>query len=443
MSLKNETSFKIIYISTPGGMNLLEKLYTDVQDPLYRATQENFMVYKKEPKEIKDEDRGKLMTDPIPNPWSKKSKYTDVMLSKFKKPSHPKSILKNSKFKSNLKSSDTADIKDSNFSEDTRKFFKYLAENRLMGGSTEVSANKTNKTPVSENSKVEVDDNLLESMSSMVNMNDLSKIISSNLSNTSNQSSTQNNSEIKNDSNTMNMLTQMLQSMQTTDTMQQSRDEKFTDELEQLKNMGFSDVQKNIEVLTICNGDFILVIGDFNIPLLTTDIPLAFKGLLKSKKINRIICTGNFCSESTLNDLRRVNLNLCGSFGDYDSLVYRLPSISDSLVTTIQGLKFGIFHGHNTCPVNNCMEIKLMNVDMDCDVVITGNNTECYAYTSHGKIYLNPGSATGTSFLNGKTVIASFILLDIAATKKTETNMTAYLYRYKDGLVDTEKLVFR
>ena len=64
----------------------------------------------------------------------------------------------------------------------------------------------------------------------------------------------------------------------------------------------------------------VLVIGDLHIPHRIHDLPLKFKKLLVTGKIQQILCTGNVCDRETYEYLRTVSPDVHVVRGDYDEV---------------------------------------------------------------------------------------------------------------------------
>ena len=84
--------------------------------------------------------------------------------------------------------------------------------------------------------------------------------------------------------------------------------------------------------------------------------------------------------------------------GDFDDGTF-LPNVADSLPETktvkIGAFQLGLCHGHQVVPWGDSEALGAMQRQLDCDVLVTGHTHVFGAYEREGKLYINPGSATG------------------------------------------------
>ena len=88
--------------------------------------------------------------------------------------------------------------------------------------------------------------------------------------------------------------------------------------------------------------DFILFLGDFNIPHQQIDIPSKFKEFIESDKVGTVLCTGNVCNQQTLKYLQELKSDLHIVRGDQDQ-VRDFPEIK---LISVNGIKIVLIHGH-------------------------------------------------------------------------------------------------
>ena len=67
----------------------------------------------------------------------------------------------------------------------------------------------------------------------------------------------------------------------------------------------------------------------------------------------------------------------------------------DQKVVTVGEFRIGLCHGHQIVPWNDQQTLQLMQRQLNVDILITGNSHGFEAFEKEGKLYLNPGSATG------------------------------------------------
>uniref|UniRef100_A0A7S0MGT0 Vacuolar protein sorting-associated protein 29 n=1 Tax=Cryptomonas curvata TaxID=233186 RepID=A0A7S0MGT0_9CRYP len=162
----------------------------------------------------------------------------------------------------------------------------------------------------------------------------------------------------------------------------------------------------------------VLVIGDMHIPHRVQSIPDKFKKLLVPDKIQSVICTGNLCCKEQFDYLKSLSGDVHIVKGDFDEGNY-----PENKVMTYHNWKIGVCHGHQIVPWGDIEAMSMLQRQLDVDVLVTGH-THKFAISSHeGKLFVNPGSATGAySGLQSETV-PSFVLLDVQ-----EGLLTIYVY---------------
>ena len=79
-----------------------------------------------------------------------------------------------------------------------------------------------------------------------------------------------------------------------------------------------------------------------------------------------------------------------------------------------------------------------MQRQLDCDILITGHTHKFNAYEAEGKLFVNPGSATGAfsaTFKLGEDPTPSFVLMDLQGTKAV-----TYVYELVNDAVKVKKI---
>lgn len=162
----------------------------------------------------------------------------------------------------------------------------------------------------------------------------------------------------------------------------------------------------------------VLVIGDLHIPHRVSAIPDKFKKLLVPDKIQSVICTGNLCTKEQFDYLKSLSSDVHIVKGDFDDGAY-----PETKVVSLQNWKIGVCHGHQIVPWGDIEAMAILQRQLDVDVLVTGH-THKFAVTPHeGKLFINPGSATGAYGGLQSEVIPSFVLLDLQ-----EGKLTIYVY---------------
>jgi len=179
-----------------------------------------------------------------------------------------------------------------------------------------------------------------------------------------------------------------------------------------------------------------LVIGDFHIPDRSSGIPTQFKELLAPGKVQRVICTGNLCTKETYDFLKTISSEVKLVKGEYDEKLKGLE-LKEYEVFTIGQFRFGLIHGHQVIPWGDLESLAIWQRKLDVDVLISGNTHEKSLDEYDGKIFLNPGTATGAySPLSNRKCLPSFLLLDIQGT-----SIEIYVYSLEDKKDSKEKEV--
>lgn len=138
----------------------------------------------------------------------------------------------------------------------------------------------------------------------------------------------------------------------------------------------------------------VLLIGDLQTALATSDLPLKFKKLLVPGKIQHILCTGNLGCPLALDYLRSICSEISLVQGDFDppfSLSAPVRKLSFG-----SGIQFGLVPGHQDLPWNDLKMWEMRARQLDVDVLVSGANGFS-ALESNGRFYVSPGSATGAT----------------------------------------------
>uniref|UniRef100_A0A914LX60 Vacuolar protein sorting-associated protein 29 n=1 Tax=Meloidogyne incognita TaxID=6306 RepID=A0A914LX60_MELIC len=178
----------------------------------------------------------------------------------------------------------------------------------------------------------------------------------------------------------------------------------------------------------------VLVIGDFFIPYRAHNLPQKFRKLLVPNKMQHILCTGNVCTQETMNYLKTLTCDVHCVRGDFDEDT----SYPDMKVIPVGHFRIGLVHGHQFIPWGDLKAMELAAQQMGVDVLISGHTHECAVFDKDGIFYINPGSATGAFSLIKNKVVPSFIVLDV----QTDV-IIAYIYRLLDDEVKVERSQFK
>ena len=185
----------------------------------------------------------------------------------------------------------------------------------------------------------------------------------------------------------------------------------------------------------------VLVLGDMHVPHRAAEIPKAFRKLLVPGKIQHIVCTGNIVDKATWDYLKSLCPEVHAVRGDFDDSSF-LPHIADTLtetkVVTIGQFKIGVCHGHQVVPWGDPESLGALQRQLDCDILVSGHTHRFAAYEYEGKLFINPGSATGAydaAFAAGEEPTPSFVLMDLQGQ-----NAVTYVYEMKADEVKVKKV---
>lgn len=184
------------------------------------------------------------------------------------------------------------------------------------------------------------------------------------------------------------------------------------------------------QVVAVNKMVLVLCIGDLHIPHRATDLPSKFKELLKPGKIHHTLCVGNLCSKTVIEFLRTVCGDLQIAQGDFDDF-----TSPEHLMVEIEGFRIGVCHGHQVVPVGDTESLAVLQRQLDVDILVTGHTHVYQAVKYENRLLINPGSATGAYSSSQRSVIPSFVLMDLDNGKAT-----VYVYQLQDGEVKVEKV---
>lgn len=181
--------------------------------------------------------------------------------------------------------------------------------------------------------------------------------------------------------------------------------------------------------------ELIFLCGDLHIPMKASDIPEPFKELLAPGTFSHVLCTGNLgTSQLYLDYLKSLGRNLHIVKGEYDDPSSQLP---DNKVITVGKMKIGLLHGHQIIPWGD--EESLLNYirENDVDIIVSGHTHEMKASQLENKLFLNPGSFTGTYGPYKLDVEPSFVVLEMG-----DKSLEAYFYTIVKKEVQISKISY-
>ncbi|KAF7459034.1 putative vacuolar protein sorting 29 [Cryptosporidium felis] len=180
-------------------------------------------------------------------------------------------------------------------------------------------------------------------------------------------------------------------------------------------------------------GDLVLLIGDLKIPYCAKEIPSNFRELLATDKINYVLCTGNLGSQEYVEMLNNITQNVYIVSGDLDSAIVNPDPNSNGqfpeyIVLQIGEFKIGLMHGNQILPWDDPGSLEQWQRRLDCDILVTGHTHKLRVSEKNGKLFLNPGTATGAYSAITPEAPPSFILMALQGNKAV-----LYVYDLKDG----------
>eukprot|EP01132_Coremiostelium_polycephalum_P007464 gene7464-9171_t len=149
------------------------------------------------------------------------------------------------------------------------------------------------------------------------------------------------------------------------------------------------------------------------------------------EKIQHILCTGNLVSKEIHDYFKTKTTDVHIVRGDLDEN----SKYPETKIVTIGNFKFGLCHGHQVVPWGDKAALSALERQLNVDVLITGHTHRLEVYESNGKLFVNPGSATGAFSNISNDVIPSFVLMDVQGN-----NITVYIYKLIDNQVKVEKV---
>jgi len=152
------------------------------------------------------------------------------------------------------------------------------------------------------------------------------------------------------------------------------------------------------------------------------DLPPEVKKLLVPNKIQHTLSTGNLCTKETHEYLKSIATDLHIVRGDFDENT----SYPDTKVITIGQFRFGLCHGHQIMPWGDRAALGALQRQLDVDVLITGHTHKFQAFEQAGKLFVNPGSATGAYSPITSDASPTFLLMDVQGT-----HIITYVYQLK------------
>ena len=70
-------------------------------------------------------------------------------------------------------------------------------------------------------------------------------------------------------------------------------------------------------------------------------------------------------------------------------------NLPEHKVVTIGQFKIGLCHGHQVVPWGDADSLANLQRQLECDILVSGHTHAFKTHEHNGKLFINPGSATG------------------------------------------------
>ena len=169
--------------------------------------------------------------------------------------------------------------------------------------------------------------------------------------------------------------------------------------------------------------ELVMVVSDISIPFKSPDIDSQFKSILVPNKINYLLCLGNIGNQDTLYWLQNLSSNFQAVKGEFD-INQNYP---EKKSVQIGSFKIGMIHGHQVLPAGDIEALSNIQRELDCDILLSGFTHKYNVSIYDNKLFLNPGSITGSLSPMMEDSVPSFILMAIS-----DDELTIYSYVLND-----------
>ena len=169
--------------------------------------------------------------------------------------------------------------------------------------------------------------------------------------------------------------------------------------------------------------ELVMVVSDISIPFKSPDIDSQFKSILVPNKINHLLCLGNIGNQDTLYWLQNLSSNFQAVKGEFD-INQNYP---EKKSVQIGSFKIGMIHGHQVLPAGDIEALSNIQRELDCDILLSGFTHKYNVSIYDNKLFLNPGSITGSLSPMMEDSVPSFILMAIS-----DDELTIYSYVLND-----------
>ncbi len=133
----------------------------------------------------------------------------------------------------------------------------------------------------------------------------------------------------------------------------------------------------------------IAVLGDFHIPSRASKIPDWIIDTLSKERVDYILCTGDLESVDVLNRLREIAPVKCVA-GNMDWL-----DLPEHEILEVGRFKIGLIHGKGIVPRGDLRQLEWYSEKMGANILVHGHTHKLDISVYNGRLFVNPGSATG------------------------------------------------
>ncbi|MGC9780541.1 MAG: YfcE family phosphodiesterase [Candidatus Heimdallarchaeota archaeon] len=155
----------------------------------------------------------------------------------------------------------------------------------------------------------------------------------------------------------------------------------------------------------------IFIAGDLHIPSRASMFHPKFDEILRSKKWDYIVLTGDLTQPNVLHYFKEhvikpENLIVCR--GNMDLIPLPVYPTFD-----VSGIRFGVFHGTGIHPRGDIKQLKEVAKEKNVRILFTGHSHLILFHIDNEHILLNPGTSTGASGGSSWTVNTGVMILSI------------------------------
>jgi vacuolar protein sorting-associated protein 29 len=139
------------------------------------------------------------------------------------------------------------------------------------------------------------------------------------------------------------------------------------------------------------NPELVLVVGDMFVPQRSPDINEQFKSILIPNKLQHVLSLGNIGSRESYDWLKSLSNDFHTVKGDFDE-----GEIPEKKVVQIGEFKIGMIHGHQVLPWGDLDALTNVQRELGCDILLSGHTHQIDIKIKDKKVYINPGSISGS-----------------------------------------------